>query len=235
MKKRLVLSFLIIFLISCGSKTAPSTVQKDTTPPIINYVSVSPSPVYEDRFFVLTADVSDLESNFDVTYDLDNDDVYDDGDSGYYTVAGNKVIKVRAISQGGTTINYYNLNIGAVELNLLLNFIAISYYYYTNWGIDYYITNYSNVPIKITNGGYIIFDILNNPINMRSDFRITYSYAPFIGEYISSEASTVLSSLYGESDVITPYYFSLKFDFDDGYGHLAVATFSDNFVVDYSK
>lgn len=211
--------------ISCSSPVAttpPGYNNIDTTPPVISSVYTSPSPILEDHPFTLYVNASDDESEISISYDMNNDGVFNDSNTGSYPSAGTKTIAVKAQSEGGYVINYYNLNVNSVILDLYLSYTAGALIVNGQFQINYTISNYSNVRIRITDAAYVIKG--SSKIKLLDIVETNDTLV--LGNYISPN-DNISATLAGYSVSYIPCYFDFGFTYDDGYGNSKVELFYD--------
>ncbi|MFP4384249.1 MAG: hypothetical protein ACLFSE_09395 [Spirochaetia bacterium] len=85
----------------------------DSTAPVINSVSHSPTTAYtnEEVTFSVAYNEPDSPDTVDVSWDTDMDGNYDDTNSIVYTTSGAKTVSVKVTSRGGTAIQDYAFTI----------------------------------------------------------------------------------------------------------------------------
>jgi len=229
MKKIGLFICTLLTVVSCSNLIVPDPPgDPDTTPPHIDSVYTNPDTLFDGHPFSLIVSASDPESSVYLYFDMDNDGYFDDSNSGAFYSSGNKTVAVKAVSSGGMVVNYYNLTVNFVSLNLFMSYTANSTVYNGQFRINYTISNYSNVPIRITSGLYTLYNFYYEPMNdvtVTSNTLVLYSYIP-----VSGGLSAVLA---GSSAYNIPYYFDYAFTYDDGYGNSDAVTFLDGeFSVD---
>jgi hypothetical protein len=222
----LISIFIMIVFASCSFQPSQSTV--DTTPPEIISVYTNPATLYNGHPFTIYANVYDPESAVTVTFDMNNDGVFGDSNTGTYPTSGTKIIAVKATSEGGVTTNFYSLSVNSVELHLLVSYTAISSSVNGAFTIDYGITNHGNVPLRITTGGYIIYGSAHKALTDITLAKATLA----LGVYINP-SSQLSAELDGYSAAYVPYYFDFGFTFDDGYGNGTTSYFTNGVFTIY--
>lgn len=238
MKKYLLVLFIIVpIFFSCvmdpdldgndtGTGTGSSgTGTTDTTPPTIDSVSVSPLTVVEDHIFTLTVEATDAESDVTISYDMDNDGVFDDTASGSYSEAGEKTIAIKAESSGGGTVQYYTLTVDAIFLDLGVTYTAVSNTVNSAFSINYRITNYSNVPVTISSGLYTMYGSLGLAITDIIETNDSFS----VGTLLSGYYVDFNFSGYSLSSTLS-YTFALGFSYHDGCGNSNSEVFNGVFT-----
>jgi hypothetical protein len=213
LKKLLMILFVVTMSYSCMGIYVPIV---DTSPPEIVSVYTSPETVVAGHPFTLIVQTYDYESLVTVTYDMDNDGMFDDGSSGIFPDAGSKTIAVRAESAGGVTVNFYILSVVSRVLDLFLTFSAVTNILNGDFEITYIIQNYGNVPILLTGNSYVIYDSNYTPIRTE-DIGIVSNTLVY-NTYLDVNES-ILQVLAGYSMYLIPYFFDIRIFYNDGYGN----------------
>ena len=211
--KPLVLIFsVMVMLVSCTGIYYPPI---DNTPPEIVSVYTSPSTVVPGHEFTVIVQVYDAESFVTVSYDLDNDGLFNDDDWGVFPSFGSKTIAVRAESPGGVTVGIYYLSEESLSLDFLLTFSAESNGGTGDFLINYTIKNHRNVPIYLMGNSYKIYDSNYIPIAVNNIGIDQNSLA--YNTYLAVNASTN-AILEGYSMYLMPSYYDMTIYYNYGNG-----------------